>query len=61
MPAQATAPPEVGYIEYTIQKGDTLKTIAETHSVTIRAILSINQIPDPDSLVVGTVIRVPKT
>jgi lipoprotein NlpD len=60
-PEQPTGSPHVGYIEYTVQKGDTLKIIADNHGVTIRDILAINQIPNPDSLSVGTVIRVPKT
>ncbi len=48
-------------IEYTVQKGDTLKSIAEAHGVTIRDILALNQIENPDSLNVGTVLRIPKS
>jgi LysM repeat protein len=61
--AAPTAPPvaaEPGYIEYTVQKGDILYTIAQEHGVTIEEILAINQIPNPESLTVGEVIRIPK-
>ena len=61
--AAPTEPPvaaEPGYIEYTVQKGDILYTIAQEHGVTIEEILAINQIPNPESLTVGEVIRIPK-
>jgi len=56
---QPTAPPDAGYVEYTVQKGDTLKSIAEANGVTIQDILAMNQIENPDSLTVGTVLRIP--
>jgi LysM repeat protein len=58
---QPTVVPEATMIEYTVQKGDTLKSIAEAHGVTIRDILALNQIENPDSLNVGTVLRIPKS
>lgn len=62
--AQAPTPTspaaDPGYIEYTIQKGDLLNSIAKEHNVTAKDILAINQIANPDSLVVGEVIRIPK-
>jgi len=48
------------YVEYTVQKGDSLKGIAEKYNMTIRDILAVNEIPNPDSLVVGSVLRIPK-
>jgi len=60
----ATAVPtptlEIAYIEYTVQKGDILYTLAERYNVTIEDILAINEIPNPKSLSVGQVIRIPK-
>ena len=54
-----TAPP-AGYIEYTVQRGDILKAIAQKYGVTVEEILAINQIPNPDSLNVASVISIPK-
>jgi LysM repeat protein len=58
--AQVTPTPAIAYIEYTVQKGDILYTIAIKYHVTIEDILAINQIPNPSSLNVGQVIRIPK-
>ena len=55
-PISATAT----YIEYTVQKGDLLNSIAEKHSVTAKDILAINKISNADSLTVGQVLRIPK-
>lgn len=66
-PAPTVAPtpsPEVasdpGFIEYTVQRGDILKEIAQRYDVTVTEIIAVNQIPNPDSLVVASVIRIPK-
>jgi LysM repeat protein len=52
-----TAPPS--YIEYVVQRGDILRAIAQKYGVTVEEILAINQIPNPDSLNVASVIRIP--
>jgi LysM repeat protein len=57
---QPTTEPASGYVEYIVQKGDILKVIAQKYGVTIEDILVINQIPNPDSLNVGAIIRIPK-
>ena len=54
----ATAAPE--YIEYTVQKGDLLNSIAKKYNVSAKDILAINEISNADSLTVGQVIRIPK-
>ena len=56
---EATAVAEPGYIEYTVQKGDILYTLAQRFGVTIEDILAVNSIPNPESLRVGEVIRIP--
>jgi LysM repeat protein len=60
----STAPPTstsaASYVEYTVQKGDILKAIAQKYGVTVEEILAINRIPNPDSLIVASVIRIPK-
>jgi peptidoglycan DL-endopeptidase LytF len=48
------------YIEYTVQKGDLLNSIAKKYNVTTEDILAINRISNADSLTVGQVIRIPK-
>jgi LysM repeat protein len=63
VPAAPTAPQataQVSYIEYTVQKGDILYTLAQKYGVTVEEILAINDIPNPQSLSVGQVIRIPK-
>jgi nucleoid-associated protein YgaU len=45
---------------YTVQRGDELRHIAADHHVTIKAVLDVNDIADPDNLRVGQVLRIPK-
>jgi LysM repeat protein len=44
---------------YTVQPGDELKEIAATYHVTVWQIIDANSIPNPDSLKVGQVLRIP--
>jgi HlyD family secretion protein len=48
------------YIEYTVQKDDLLSIIAQQHGVSVKEILEINQIANPDSLQIGQIIRIPR-
>jgi LysM repeat protein len=54
----ADAPPQKpdGYV---VQPGDELKQIAAAHHVSMAQIIAANDIPDPDSLRVGQVLRIP--
>ena len=56
-----TPTPEPGtYIEYTVQKGDTLNKIAAEYNTTVDAILAINpQITNPNKIYPGQVIKIP--
>jgi LysM repeat protein len=58
LPPTATAPSD--HVDYTVQKGDILKLIAQKYGVTVADILAVNQIANPDSLNVGSVIHIPK-
>src|SRR5690349_10512372 len=62
VPAATAAPisTEPAYIEYTVQKGDLLNSIAKKYNVTTKDILAINQISNADSLTVGQILRIPK-
>jgi LysM repeat protein len=57
--AAATATAEAAFVEYTVQSGDVLATIARRFGVTVEEILAVNTIANPRSLVVGDVIRIP--
>lgn len=59
VPAAAPAPTAALYADYTVQRGDILYTIAARHGVKVADIVAINQIPNPDQLTVGQVIRIP--
>ncbi len=48
------------FIEYTVQRGDELLQLAKKYNVSAKDIMANNQIPNPDSLVVGQVLRIPK-
>ncbi|HEX9371695.1 MAG TPA: LysM domain-containing protein, partial [Roseiflexaceae bacterium] len=59
-PAAAPTIAATGYVEYTVQKGDILGRIAQKYDVSVREILAINDIANPDSLTVGQVLRIPQ-
>ncbi len=67
-PAEPTAVPEPPtaapagptFVEYTVQKGDVLQVIAKQYNVSVRDIIANNTIANPDSLVVGQVLRIPQ-
>lgn len=44
---------------YRIEPGDTLSGIAADHGVSMAALASANDIPDPDAIFVGTVLAIP--
>jgi LysM repeat protein len=48
------------FIEYTVQRGDELLQLAKKYNVSAKEIMANNEIPNPDSLVVGQVLRIPK-
>jgi len=48
------------FIEYTVQRGDELLQLAKKYNVSAKEIMASNEIPNPDSLVVGQVLRIPK-
>lgn len=45
---------------HTVQAGDTLTRIAERYDVSIRALLNANDLPNPDFLEVGQVLKLPE-
>jgi LysM repeat protein len=44
---------------YTVQRGDELKSIAADYGISIWSIINANDIPNPDSLRVGQVLKIP--
>jgi LysM repeat protein len=61
-PEPAAEPsPEPAVIEYTVQPGDVLASIAQEFGTTIAAIIELNPEINPDSLQVGDVLLIPVT
>ena len=56
-PASAAATPAAR--TYVVQRGDELRHIAAEHGVSLAALLSMNEVPDPDSLRIGQVLELP--
>lgn len=50
----------VDAIVYTVQPGENLTLIADKHGVTVQDILDANDIPNPNRIVAGTVLRIPQ-
>lgn len=48
-------------VTYTVKKGDTLSAIARTYNTTVSNLVSLNNISDPDYIVVGQVLIVSGT
>jgi LysM repeat protein len=53
---QETSASQMAEMEYSVQAGDTLGSIAVKFSVTVAEILEANEIPNPDALEIGQVL-----
>ena len=51
--------PVPSYRTYTVQSGDFLIAIANRFDTTVKAIMDLNDISDPSSLVIGQVLKIP--
>ena len=49
----------LGVTRYTVQPGDVLVTIAERFGIPMSVILDANDLPDPDALVAGQLLKIP--
>ena len=58
-PTLVPSPTAAGARTYTVQRGDELRHIAAQYGVSIWKIIDNNDIPNPDSLRVGQVLRIP--
>jgi LysM repeat protein len=61
VPTQPAAGSEAGYSLYTVQSGDTLSAIAGRYGTTVAAIVSANSLQDPSTIVVGQLLKIPKS
>lgn len=53
--------PAIAYTEYAVKRGDSIKLLARRYGVTVNEILLLNpDLPNPDSLTVGDIIRIPQ-
>ncbi|MCS6938168.1 MAG: LysM peptidoglycan-binding domain-containing protein [Roseiflexaceae bacterium] len=50
---------ETPFVEYVVQRGDTLYAIAKLFNVSIEDILANNTVPNPSSLTIGQTLRIP--
>lgn len=56
---EPSPPPEPEPVEYEVQEGDTLSSIASDHDVTIDDIVAANDLDDPDAIYPGDVLEIP--
>ena len=48
------------FIEYTVEGGDTLSSIAQVHKVSLETLIEVNNIENPNMIVINQVIKIPK-
>ncbi len=60
-PASSTTSTTAGPTTYTVQRGDTLTAIAKQFGVRVADLLAANTFADPDNLVEGQSVTIPKT
>jgi len=51
--------PELYYLAYTVQKGDIVSKIAETHGVNQDAIISLNKLRNTRNIQIGQILKIP--
>jgi LysM repeat protein len=59
-PPAATAPSQATPVTYTVQSGDTLSVIAQTHDVSVEELTAANDLVDPNLLRIGQVLIIPQ-
>ena len=50
-----------GFGSYKVKDGDTLSHIASRYGTTVRAITQANNVADPDTVRIGTILTIPST
>ena len=50
---------DTSHILYNVQSGDTLTAISQKYNVSIESIVQLNNIPDPNLIYVGQILRIP--
>lgn len=57
--ARAADPPPGRYLTHTVQEGETLSEIAHLYGVQVETLVALNNLADPDRIVVGQALRTP--
>jgi LysM repeat protein len=52
-------PPTAAAQDYTVEAGDTVSAIADANGVSVETLLSVNNLSNPDNLLVGQIIHLP--
>lgn len=60
IPAGGQPPAAGDYLLYTVRRGDTLSSIARQYNTSVRVLVQINGIPNPNLIRVGQVLRIPR-
>ena len=58
-PVSASAPASSGFINHTVERGDTLWGVAQKYSISAAELARVNGIDDPSRLRVGAVLKIP--
>jgi hypothetical protein len=61
LPGSTTCNIPVGWIEYTVETGDSLGALAEATQTTVQDLVNGNCLPNADTLFVGQTIYLPRS
>ncbi|SNS14645.1 LysM domain-containing protein [Geodermatophilus pulveris] len=49
-----------GHLAHQVVRGDTLRAVAREYGTDVRRLTAADELPDPDRILVGRVLRVPQ-
>lgn len=57
---KVASPPTVQFIEYSVQKGDTLFSVSQTYNISWATLATLNNLKSPFTLKPGQTLKIPK-